>query len=64
MSKKKKKTSRNPSKKVSHQASIVSKPSRLTKLGGFLMGSGLLLVLLQASFNYINKGVSVSFSKT
>ena len=64
MSKKKKKISRNPSKKASRQVAIASRPSQLTKLWGFLMGSGLLLVLLQVSFNYINKGVSISFSKS
>ncbi|WP_217525887.1 hypothetical protein [Vibrio metschnikovii] len=63
MSKKKKKASRNPSKKSSNEASIMNKSSKLTKFLGFLMGSGLLLVMLQVSFNYFDKGVAISFTK-
>lgn len=61
MSKTKKKISRNSSKKVFHQVPIMNKPSRLKQFWTFLIGSGLLLVLLQVSFNYINESVTVSF---
>ncbi|MBY8161896.1 hypothetical protein KW506_06095 [Vibrio fluvialis] len=64
MSKKKKNASGNPSKKVSNEAPITDKPSRLIKLWSFLIGSGLLLVLLQVSFNYFDKGVAISFTKS
>lgn len=61
MSKTKKKTSRNSSKKVFHQVTIMNKSSKLKQFWTFLIGSGLLLVSLQVSFNYINESVTVSF---
>ncbi|TKF94601.1 hypothetical protein FCV71_19655 [Vibrio lentus] len=63
MSKRKKKASRNPSKSICHGAPTVNKSSRLIKLWGFFIGSGLLLLALQVSFDYINKGVNISFTK-
>ncbi|KQA22869.1 hypothetical protein DLR65_12650 [Vibrio tarriae] len=63
MSKTKKRTSRNPSKKVFRQAPAVNQPSRLKKLWAFLIGSGLLLVSFQVSFNYINESVAISFTR-
>ncbi|WP_440056098.1 hypothetical protein ACSLBF_08095 [Pseudoalteromonas sp. T1lg65] len=63
MSKKKKKASRKPSKRIPNETSIMDKSSKLAKFLGFLMGSGLLLVILQVSFNYFDKGVAISFTK-